>query len=231
MFRAAHRSALALLLALGAALPPLAAQTATVQAAPDLKDDPYAALAGDYPALGSDGAKADLAILLWMQVTRTADEVARAQSEVHIHLGIFSEVTGKDLEKGPMPLTRALCEQAREALGAEVGRLKAHYARPRPYATWGQVQPAVQREPSFAYPSGHASWSMLEAELLAYLEPARAEAILARGRLVGYDRVLAGVHHPSDVEAGQRVAEAFAKAWLADPGNRRRLDLARGTEW
>jgi acid phosphatase (class A) len=231
MIRFAHRSALALLLVLGGALPPLAAQGAAVQAAPDLKDDPYAALAGEFPPVGSDASKADLAILLWMQQTRTGDEVARARSEVEIHLGVFSEVTGKDLDNGPFPLTRALCEQAREALGQEVGRLKEHYARPRPYATWSQVAPAVKRERSFAYPSGHASWGMLEAELLAFLEPARSAAILARGRLVGYDRVLAGVHHPTDVEAGQRVAEAFAQAWLAEPGNRRRLELARSTEW
>jgi acid phosphatase (class A) len=232
MFRKLHRSALALLLALGGVLPPLSAQSArSATATATAAADDRAALVGDYPPLGSDGAKADLAVLLWLQRCRTPEEVARARSEVNLRLGLFAEVTGMDLEGGRFPLTRALCEEAWAALGPELHHLKHHYARPRPYVSWPELEPAVQREPSSAYPSGHASWGLLEASLLASLEPSRAEAILARGRQVGYDRVLAGAHHPSDVVAGQRLAAAFAEAWLADPGNRARMQRARAAEW
>ena len=230
MAAALRRPALALLLALGAAFAPRAAQPAAVLAAPVQAPD-YEALAGDYPRPGSDGAKADLAILLWLQRTRTADDVRRAESEVAPDLALFAQVTGRSLDAARFPLTRALCAEAQEAVRQENGRLKGHFARPRPYATWPEVHPAVRLEPSFAYPSGHSGWGVASAGVLALLEPGRRQAILERGLLVGFDRVLAGVHHPSDVEAGQRVALAVTGAWLAAPEHRRRLEAARAAEW
>jgi len=72
---------------------------------------------------------------------------------------------------------------------------------------------------------------VLEATLLAQLQPQDREAILARGRQVGFDRPLGGVHYPSDVEAGQAVGAAFAASWLADPAHRALLEQARAAEW
>jgi len=224
-----HRPALVLLLVLGTSLAPLAAQSSQAPSSPALAD--ASALIGDFPHPGSDADKADQAILLWLQRTRTREDMLRAASEVTPHLGLFSEVTGKDLESGPYPLTRALAEQAQQDVRKVVAALKTQYARPRPYVAMPQLSPAIQRETSFAYPSGHASWGMMEAELLATLQPQRREAILARGRQVGYDRVLGGVHYPSDVEAGQRLGPVLAKAWLADPAHRKRVEAARAAEW
>jgi len=218
--------ALALFLALGPAWVPLASQPAgaTVQA------PGYAALIGDFPRPGTDGAKADLAILLWLQRTRTREDILRAESEVIPHLGIFSAVTGRDLESSHFPLTQALAAEAMHDLRRATGALKEQYARPRPYDASPDIHPAVAREPTFSYPSGHSAWGMVEAELLATLQPRAAEAILARGRQVGYDRCLGGVHYPSDVDAGQRVGMAFGQDWLAEPGRRLRLEQARA-EW
>ena len=67
--------------------------------------------------------------------------------------------------------------------------------------------------------------------VLADLVPKLQEAILERGRQVGNDRVLAGVHHPSDVEAGQKLGAALAAIWLKDPARRGQLDAARAAEW
>ncbi len=217
---------LTLILSVGPAVTPLASQTP----APAVQLQDYAALIGAFPAPGSDGAKADLAILLWQQRSRTPIEVRRAESEVILHLGIFSEVTGKDLDAGPFPRTRALAEDLQAALRQVTAPLKVQFARPRPYDAFQQIKPAVKLEPSLSYPSGHASWGMVQATLLAALQPQRREAILERGRLVGYDRVLGGVHYPSDVDAGQLLGPAFAQAWLAVPEHQKRLEEARA-EW
>ena len=40
------------------------------------------------------------------------------------------------------------------------------------------------------------------------------------------DRVVGGVHYPSDVDAGQILGNAIAQAWLAEPAHRRRVELA-----
>jgi acid phosphatase (class A) len=220
---------LALLLAVSPAFAP-ASQTPTVQASPEAQLQAFIALVGAYPQPGSDGAKADHAILLWLQRSRTPGEVSRAENEVTLHLGVFSEVTGKDLTSGPFPVTRALSEDLQKAVRQVTAPLKQHFARPRPYNAFQQIKPAIPLEPSYSYPSGHATWGMAQAILLAALEPQRREAILERGRQVGYDRVIGGVHYPSDVDAGQLLGPVIAEAWLALPAQQRRLELARA-EW
>jgi acid phosphatase (class A) len=225
----------ALALAVGGLLawPGLRAAGAAVLAAPApeaVKAPPHADLIGDFPRAGSDAANADRAILLWMQATRTAEEVARAQSEVRPHLALLSAAAGADLESPAFARTRALCEDLAAALRAVTGPLKDHFARPRPYLTLPEVQPVVTRPFGRSYPSEHASWGVSQAMLLAELQPGRRGALLDRGRQIGYDRVLGGVHYPSDVQAGQKLGAFLAEAWLADPAHRQRIDQVRA-EW
>ena len=215
------RPLLALALVSGLALPAVSAQ-----APPD-----WVALVGDYPHAGSEGQIGDTAVLLWLQRTRTRAEVARAAGEVIPRPALFSEVLGVDLESSRFPLTRALLEAAARDLHGVVGELKGHFARPRPYNEDPRIKPSVSLERSYAYPSGHAAWGAMEAAVLADLVPKLQEAILERGRQVGNDRVLAGVHHPSDVEAGQKLGAALAAIWLKDPARRGQLDAARAAEW
>jgi acid phosphatase (class A) len=82
-----------------------------------------------------------------------------------------------------------------------------------------------------SYPSGHATRGLAYAAVLAELVPERREALLERGRQVGVDRVIGGVHWPSDIEAGQRLGAALVEIWLADPANRRNVDETRAAEW
>jgi acid phosphatase (class A) len=226
MRRSRFLPAFALFLAVSAAFTAPASQPAVSMA----QGQDYAALIGHFPAPGSDRAKADQAILLWMQRTRTPGQIRRATSEVKLHLGIFSEVTGKDLESPAFTLTQALSEDLQRALRQVTAPLKVQFARPRPYDAFPAIRPAVSKEPSLSYPSGHSTWGMAQAILLAELQPERREAILDRGRQVGYDRVLGGVHYPSDVEAGQVLGPVLAQAWLAEPAHQRRLEAARA-EW
>ena len=218
---------IALILAAGPGFALLGSQGAGVQSVPS---QDYAALIGEPPRPGSDAAKADLAILVWLQRIRTPGAVRRAETEVSLHIGIFSEVTGKDLTSGPFPRTRALAEELQKDLRQVTGPLKQRFARPRPYDAFHQIKPAIQLETSYSYPSGHACWGSAEATLLAALQPERREAILERGLMVGYDRVLGGVHYPSDVDAGQALGPAFAQAWMAVPAHHRRLEEAKA-EW
>ena len=191
----------------------------------------WVALVGDYPRAGSEGQVGDTAILLWLQRTRTPEDILRAEGEVFPGPGLFSGVVGADLDSRRFPLTRALLAAVAGDLRGPMGITKQHFARPRPYAEDLRIKPAVALDTSYAYPSGHSGWGMVTAAVLADLVPARREGILARGRQVGYDRVLAGVHHPSDVVAGQRLGEVMAAAWLASPDRRRQVEAARAAEW
>ena len=60
-----------------------------------------------------------------------------------------------------------------------------------------------------SYPSGHSANVYAAALLLATVMPERAAPILARGIRYGENRVICGVHHPSDVVEGQKIAAAY----------------------
>jgi len=189
------------------------------------------ALTGPCPVAGSPGWRDDLAVLLWVQEARTAEEVRRAASEVELGPEALSDEAGGPLDAARRPLTRALLADAARAAREVYWPLKAYCDRPRPYAADARVTPAVTKEPSAAFPSGHATIGALYARLLAELAPARAPQLAERGRQIGFDRVRAGVHWPSDVEAGRKLGGALAEAFLARAEFRARLEEARAKEW
>jgi acid phosphatase (class A) len=67
----------------------------------------------------------------------------------------------------------------------------------------------------------------LMATLLADMLPEKAAQLSARGRLFGDHRVLAGVHFPSDVDAGRLCAAALAQALFMDPQFQAEFQAAR----
>jgi membrane-associated phospholipid phosphatase len=184
-----------------------------------------------FPAAGSEAARVDAAIVLWTQRTRTAASVAKAKSEVILGPAAYSEALGQPLDARTRPLTCALFEEVARELKAITDPLKKQFARPRPYDADPQVKPAIDREPSFSYPSGHATRGLAFALILAELVPAQRDAILEAGFQVGVDRVIGGVHYPTDIEAGQRLGGEWARVWLSRPVNQARLGELRAAEW
>jgi acid phosphatase (class A) len=202
-----------------------------VLAAPVAVEPDWAALVGPFPEPGSRKAEEELAVMLWLQRTRTRADVARAQAEAPLSPALFKDVLGKDFDPASRPRTFALLEQVRKDSNAAVGPLKRHFARPRPYLTAPGLTPAVHLENTFSYPSGHASMGSLYGRILAELVPAQKDAILERGELIGNDRTMAGVHWPSDVDAGHRLGQAYAAFWLAQPEHQRLVQDVRTAEW
>jgi membrane-associated phospholipid phosphatase len=87
------------------------------------------------------------------------------------------------------------------------------------YAYWAmrpsQVDPELK--PLFpppnhpSYPAAHACISTAAGHTLAGLFPRDAESMRALAKQAGDARVWAGIHYPSDVEAGRGIGEAVAK--------------------
>jgi acid phosphatase (class A) len=190
-----------------------------------------AALIGPPPVSGSDEANADLAIVLWLQRTRTPGQVTQAQNEVKIGLETFASVLGPGFDTAAHPRTRALIERLHAEASALVDQARGHFARPRPFVADRRVEPAVKADSTPSYPSSHGTRGILYARVLAELAPSRREALIEAGRSVGYHRVLAGVHYPSDVLAGQRLGEAVADGLLATPAFRAEIADIRAAEW
>lgn len=91
--------------------------------------------------------------------------------------------------------------------------LKDFTARPRPYwiDTRVTVTPGAESD-DFSFPSGHATGAFYMASVLSNLFPHRKDDIFDLANQIADSRVKAGVHFPSDVEAGRLIGKALYDA-------------------
>ncbi|KAK0341075.1 hypothetical protein LTR94_027895, partial [Friedmanniomyces endolithicus] len=94
----------------------------------------------------------------------------------------------------------------------------------------------AQGRESASYPSGSAAVGTAYAELLALIDPERAQALRTIGHEIGLSRLVCAMHYPSDVAAGEEIGRATASEFGRDPqflqdieAARRELQAARAT--
>ena len=84
---------------------------------------------------------------------------------------------------------------------------KAYYHRKRPFERFNEPLLTSWEEKELrgegSYPSGHTMRGWLTALLLAEINPAAADTLFARGWIYGENRVIAGAHWQSDVDASR----------------------------
>lgn len=81
-------------------------------------------------------------------------------------------------------------------------RAKYGYQRARPFEVDPSIRPVGKQPRDRGYPSGHASSAYAAATVLEQLWPSRAHEFAWWARQTALSRVHAGVHFPSDVQAG-----------------------------
>lgn len=166
------------------------------------------------------------------RVHRAATPEERAESKDQVKLTIFhfAPVIGPWFQPGRFPKTEALFREVEAETKAVTNVGKAHWQRVRPYhAAPASFPDAIEHEKptDYSYPSGHSTRGTVFAMLLAELVPDRRDAILARGREIGWLRVVGGVHYPTDIYAGRTLGQALAQAFLASPAFQHDLESAR----
>ena len=185
------------------------------------------AILGDPPADSSPEHKAEVDRILDLQAHRTPDEVRRCQSEEEVTAFAFADVLGDWFNEKNLPITAALMKDANADASAVSGKAKKLWHRVRPPFAEPRIKPCVVLEHTASYPSGHATRGILWAELLSQIFPDKREGLMARGKQIGDDRFLAGMHYPSDVAAGQKLGDAIAKKLLENSAFKDRLEQAK----
>ena len=179
------------------------------------------------PAPGSDTEKAEIATLLQWQNKRTASDIARCKSEEKADPFIFSDVLGDKFIEKNLPETQALLKQVQGDIKNFTDLAKGKWERKRPPYVDDRIKPCVKLEENGSYPSAHAVRGIVWSRILAEIFPDKKDALLKRGLLMGEDRVIAGIHFPSDVEAGQKLGNAIADKLLADPKFKPSMETAK----
>jgi acid phosphatase (class A) len=171
----------------------------------------------DYPKKGSAAQSVDEFALRRFQKTRTVEDCERALLEVSVTLENFYGKPYGHLSQKQIEILQPLIDQLRQDGGFYIGSIKRSFNRARPYDYMKDLTPCVPLEKSLAYPSGHAMLATLYALVLADVFPALATQFKERADEIAQDRVLAGVHHPTDIAAGKKFGQIVYNEIIKSP--------------
>lgn len=184
------------------------------------------------PSVGTPADKADLNAVIGMQARRTPVEIAHAEKSVGFTVFTFAEVRGEGFTAASYPKTDAFFRKLEDTVNGPKNYIKDTYHRERPYKAFpDQVKALVTIEKNYSYPSGHSLRSWLAALVMGNLDPSRRADYLACAMQVNLDRIIGGMHFPSDTAAGRTLAEAIYADLMADPGFVADLERLRKDEY
>jgi acid phosphatase (class A) len=168
------------------------------------------------PNLDSAAGKADLEAVVEAQRQRTPERSKIAADDGCISVFRFADVIGPRFNAADLPITAAFFKRVFFDGNREIGAAKAHFNRQRPFVVDHDIKTLVAQPANASYPSGHATFAYEAAILLAIMLPEKATAIFDRAAQYTESRVVAGVHFPTDLKAGQISATVIDNVFLHD---------------
>ncbi|MGA8575060.1 MAG: phosphatase PAP2 family protein, partial [Candidatus Cybelea sp.] len=81
---------------------------------------------------------------------------------------------------------------------------------------WGRPRPDGAQKQRGSYPSGHAAFAAASAIVLAQLLAAKRDAIFTQARTFAENRILLGLHYPSDIASGWTAGTLAAYVMMHD---------------
>jgi acid phosphatase (class A) len=178
----------------------------------------YKTLLPNPPANDSAETHKEIDLILEEQKNRTPEDVIRITREAkHLDIFLADTVVGPWFTAKNLPVTATLFRNVGTNVFPVVDGAKKYWDRPRPFALDPRVKPPIDLPKNPAYPSGHSTAGNLDALILAEIAPDLKEALMVRGKQIGEDRVMAGVHYPSDVQAGHLLAQDLFAKLMASP--------------
>ncbi len=159
------------------------------------------------PEQKSQLQKSDEKELFSLQSSRTASDCAQAKEEVHVNLKTFYGEPRGSLKEADIKILSEFFNQIRNDADYFIQKMKKDFPRQRPFNYIKGINPCVLKEVTGAYPSGHAMLSKLYASILGDFLPSDKEKFKKRAVEIGMHRVLSGMHHPTDIESGRKLAD------------------------
>lgn len=186
------------------------------------------ALVGPPAEPGSAKFDQEMFAVLWLQESRTPEQVAFVQKPVDLER--FAPVVATGLVTVDTKALSETLELIINEVRDDYNAVKENYDIPRPFVINDTVKPVAQAFPVTSYPSGHTIRAIVYTSVLSDIFPDHTEELTALGLEIGYGRVIGGVHYPMDVVAGQKLAQAYMEVIRTQPAYRQALESIRGAE-
>jgi acid phosphatase (class A) len=166
------------------------------------------------PVPESAAQKADLQAVIDAQNARTDGQIQRVQADDARTVFRFADVLGPNFRRENLPFATSFFERVFEDGEAATTAAKTYFKRPRPFVIDPDIKKLVEQPPTPSYPSAHSTFAYDQGILLAIMVPEKASAIFDRAAEYAHNRVIAGVHFPTDIEAGRIAASVIDYALL-----------------
>jgi acid phosphatase (class A) len=166
----------------------------------------------------SEAQRRDMAAVLEMQRIRTPEMIKRAEADNVLSIFRYDDVLGPDFRPDKLPVSVEFFKRTNGDARVILNATKEAWNRPRPFNVSADIQPLGQKpRTNFAYPSGTTIFGSLTAILLANMIPEKRVEIFTRSAEFSANRIVLGVHYPSDIEAGRIAATVMAAALFQNP--------------
>lgn len=149
---------------------------------------------------------------------RSPAQLSEAEEASKRSVFFFATSIGPRFTAARLPVTARLFLHVRSDVGNLIDAAKTYWNRPRPVG-------AQKRRGS--YPSGHAAFAASTAIVLSQLVPAKRDAIFAQARTFAENRILLGLHYPSDVASGWTAGTLAAYVMMHDRAFQRDFAAAK----
>jgi acid phosphatase (class A) len=183
------------------------------------------------PKPDTPAGKADLDAVLEAQRTRSQAEINDAIADQKLSVLRFADVMGPGFKPENLPFAMGFFDRVHNDDEHAISAAKQYFHRMRPFQVDpNDVHPIVEKPSNASYPSGHSTFGYVNAIILADMVPEKADAIFERAAQFAHERVIGGVHFPTDVEAGRISASVIDNVLLhnqkfMDDYNRARVEV------
>ncbi|MFZ0030360.1 MAG: phosphatase PAP2 family protein [Candidatus Cybelea sp.] len=170
------------------------------------------------PDVASAQARSDEAQVAAAVAGRSSAQLFEAEDASARTVFFYVPSVGAGFTPARLPITAAFFSRIGSDVKGLVNEAKTYWERPRPDGA---------RKPRGSYPSGHAAFAAASAIVLAQLLPAKRDVIFTQARTFAENRILLGLHYPSDIASGWTAGTLAVYVMMHDSSFQRDFAAAK----
>ena len=181
-----------------------------------------------YAANTSAETLAEIAALKKFEAEERTPEQIKKMDRENITMPLYRVFADEGLyDFDTHPITNSLLASVDREVMYFILREKKAFQRPRPTQLAPELTTVIPVPRHSAYPSGHGGQAYAFALILSEVDPVNADKYKQMAFDIAHRREIAGVHYPSDGEAGRAIATQVVAAMLEKPEIQERMVLAK----